>query len=90
MSQEESNGPTLINLSDARRARAAKPGKAAKPRHVRKQEERAEKAQKAAANRVRTGRNKALKAQDRQEITRLRSHVDGARRDTPGTPSKDD
>lgn len=78
MSDTSKQGPNVISLATTRRSKSA----GDKPRHVRKQEARAEKAKQAEANRVRSGRTKAEKAQDRSKSAKLETLLDGSRRDS--------
>ncbi len=67
----------VISLAAARRNKSVSD----KPRHVRKQEARAEKAKQAEANRVRSGRTKLERAQDRAASEKVKKLVDGSRLD---------
>ena len=69
----------IISFTDA----GAKQSSGSKPRHVRKQEARMEKAKQAEANRVRTGRTKLQKAQEKAPTRELNRRLEEARRDRP-------
>lgn len=82
MTDKDNQPKNVVDLASARRAKKIN----SKPRHLKKQEARAKKAKTAEANRVRSGRSKAQKAQDKASTQALHRLVDGARRDkTPDT-----
>lgn len=77
MTQRDNHPENVVNLADVRRTGTS----GTKPRHIKKQEARAKKASDASANRVRTGRTKTQKANDRNEARRTQHQLDGSKRD---------